>query len=65
MHPNQKIKNNDWYMKTDPPMWIGADFECMNVLINDKDNDNDNDNDKNNNDNNWMQWIQHNQTKCI
>ena len=26
MHPNQKIKLNDWYMKTDPPMWIAADF---------------------------------------
>ena len=40
MHPNQKIKFNDWYMKIDPPMWIAADFECMNVPINDNDNDN-------------------------
>ena len=39
MHPNQKIKFNDWYMKIDPPMWIAADFECMNILINDDDND--------------------------
>ena len=41
MHPNQKIKLNDWYMKIDPPMWIAADFECMNFLVNDNDNDND------------------------
>ena len=41
MHPNQKIKFNDWYMKIDPPMWMAADFECMNVLINDDDNDTD------------------------
>ena len=26
-------------MKIDPPMWMAADFECMNVLINDNDND--------------------------
>ena len=49
MHSNQKIKFNDWYMKIDPPVWMAADFECMNVLINDTDNDNDkvnvNDND--------------------
>ena len=38
MHPNQKIKFNDWYMKIDPPMWIAADFECMNIPINDNDN---------------------------
>ena len=38
--PNQKMKFNDWYMKIDPPMWIVADFECMNVPINDDDNDN-------------------------
>ena len=39
MHPNQKIKFNDWYMTIDPPMWIAADFECMNVVINDNGND--------------------------
>ena len=27
-------------MKIDPPMWIAADFECMNIPINDNDNDN-------------------------
>ena len=37
-------------MKTDAPMWIAVDFECMNVPINN--NDNDNDNNDNNNDNN-------------
>ena len=46
MHPNQKKKFNDWYMKIDPPMWIAADFECINIPINDNDNDNENDNDK-------------------
>ena len=40
MHPNQKIKFNDWYMIIDPPMWIAADFECMNIPINDNENDN-------------------------
>ena len=40
MQPNQKIKFNDWYIKIDPPMWIAADFECMNIPINDNDNDN-------------------------
>ena len=39
MHPNQKIKFNDWYMKIDRPMWIAADFECMNIPIIDNDND--------------------------
>ena len=39
MYPNQKIKFNDWYMKKDPPRWMAADFECMNVLIIDNDND--------------------------
>ena len=38
MHPNQKIIFNDWYMKIDPPMWIAADFECMNFPIKDNDN---------------------------
>ena len=46
MHPNQKIKINDWYMKIDPPMWKAADFECMNVPINDNDDDNDHVTDK-------------------
>ena len=45
MHPTQKIKFKDWYMKIDPPMWMAADFECMNVPINDNDNDNVNDDD--------------------
>ena len=40
MQPNQKINISDWYMKIDPPMWIAADFECMNVPINDNDDDN-------------------------
>ena len=39
MHPKQKIKFNDWYLKIDPPMWMAADFEGMNVPINDNDND--------------------------
>ena len=39
MHQNQKIKFKDWYMKIDPPMWIVANFECMNIPINDDDND--------------------------
>ena len=42
-NPNQKIKINDWYTKIEPPMWMAAYFECMNVLINDN-NDNDNEN---------------------
>ena len=42
MQPNQKIKFNDWYMKIDPPMWIAADFECMNIPINNNNNNNDN-----------------------
>ena len=33
MHPNQKIQINIWYMIIDPPMWIAADFECMNIPI--------------------------------
>ena len=40
MHPTQKIKFIDWYMKIDPPMWIAADFECMDIAIIDNDNDN-------------------------
>ena len=40
MQPNQKIRFNDWYMKIDPPMWIAADFECMNIPINNNDHDN-------------------------
>ena len=43
MQPNQKIKLNDWYMKIAPSMWIAADFECMNVPVNDNVDDNDND----------------------
>ena len=44
MQPDQKIKFNDWFLKIDPPMWIAADFECMNIPINDNDNNNDHDN---------------------
>ena len=33
MHPKQKINFKDWYMKIDPPMWMAADFECMNVPV--------------------------------
>ena len=44
MQPNQKIKFNDWCMKIDPPIWIAADFECMNLPINDSVNVNDHDN---------------------
>ena len=56
MQPSQKIKFNDWYMKIDQPMWIAADFECMNISISDNgnvnDNDNDDDNSKNDDNNN-------------
>ena len=38
MHPNQKIKFKGWYMELDPPVWIAADFECMNLPIIDNDN---------------------------
>ena len=48
VHPNQKITFIDWYMKINPPMWIAADFECMNFPNNDNNNNNDDDN---NNDN--------------
>ena len=41
MQPNQTTKLKDWYMKIDPPMWIAADFECMNLPINDNNNDDD------------------------
>ena len=53
MQPNQKIKFIDWYMKIDPQMWIAADFECMNLPINDNNNNNDNDN-VNDHDNNGV-----------
>ena len=39
MHPNQKVKFNEWYMKIDPPMWIATVFECMNIPFIDNDND--------------------------
>ena len=39
MHPNQKINHYDWDMKIDSAVWMAADFECMNVLINDNNND--------------------------
>ena len=47
MHQNEKIIIRDWYVKIDPPMWMAANFACMNVLINDNDDDNDNVNDNN------------------
>ena len=31
MDPNQKKKFNEKFMKKDPPMWIAADFDCLNV----------------------------------
>ena len=40
-------------MKIDPPMWIAAVCECMNIPINDNDNNNENDN-INENDNNGV-----------
>ena len=40
-----KIKINDWYIRIDPPRWMAADFECLNVLNNDNDNINVNGND--------------------
>ena len=48
MQPSQTIKFNDCYMKLEPPMWIAADFECLNIPINDNDNNKDNVNDNNN-----------------
>ena len=45
MQPNQKIKFNDWFTKIDPPKWIAANFECMNLPMNDNNNDDDNNND--------------------
>ena len=35
MNSNKMIKFIDWYMKTDPPMRIDADFECMNMSVDD------------------------------
>ena len=52
MHPNQKIKFNDRYVKIDRPVSMAAHFESMNDLIIENDNDNDNDNDNNNDNNN-------------
>ena len=50
MQPNQKIKFKDWYVKIEPPMWIAADFEYMNLPINDNNNNiNDDNNDDNDN----------------
>ena len=40
MHPNKKIKFNDWYIRIVQLMWIVVDFECMNIPIIDNDNDN-------------------------
>ena len=31
----KKIKLIDWYMKIDPPMWVDANFECMNQPVDD------------------------------
>ena len=33
MHPNEKINVNDWYMKRDPITWKAADFDCMNIPV--------------------------------
>ena len=33
MHLKRKVKIFDWYMKTVPPIWIAAQFECMNVPL--------------------------------
>ena len=33
MHRNKKIKLNDWHLKKKTPMWIAANFECLNVPI--------------------------------
>ena len=33
MHPNQEIKFNDWYMKTDPPIRVTVNFEGRNVPL--------------------------------
>ena len=33
MHPNQKLKVNDWYIKTDPPIRITVDLECMIIPV--------------------------------
>ena len=67
MQPNQKIKYNDWYMKIDPPMWIAADFECLNFSIIDNDNVNDNDNDDDNskNDDNNNANVNDHDNKCV
>ena len=40
MHPNQNMKFNDWCEKIDPPMWIAAKSDCMNLPLKSlKDND--------------------------
>ena len=31
MPVNTKVKVKAWFMKKDPPVWIAADFECMNI----------------------------------
>ena len=33
MHPSQRLSFNGWYMKIDPPLWMAANFECMNAPI--------------------------------
>ena len=33
LHANQNMKVRDYYMKIDPPRWIAADFECLNVPV--------------------------------
>ena len=35
MNPNKKIKYNDWYKKTDSTIWIDADFEVINLSVDD------------------------------
>ena len=33
MHPNQKMNFNERYVKIDPPMWMAADFESINLIV--------------------------------
>ena len=33
MHPNQKVKFNDWYMKIYPQLWMATDFEWVNIPV--------------------------------
>ena len=35
MNPDENIEYNDWYMKTDPAVWIAYDSECLNIPVDD------------------------------